>query len=821
MNHCIFIVFSLHLLLLVTTTTSQLTAVVEGGDDTQGVTNKCFDKERHALLFKAPIQDPFDSFSTWRDDEHDCCEISHSLLNLTYLNHLDLSGNSFYGNIPTFIGSLTKLSFLNLGNNNLNGTIHKSIGSMVRLRYLSLSYNSLHGTIPLEFGNLSNLQNLSLSYMGRCRVENIEWLSHLSHLEELRMDGISLAKANHWVDVILSLQKLLDLSLLGCELSEVMHPYSSFRNSTSSIEFLYLSHNSLNSSMYHWLLPLTSNKLRELYLSSNMLDGIPKYLGNLCSLEWLEFNNNSIVVKFSDFLNLSGCTSLALQSLDTSHSQFTGPLSDEIQKFSSLENLDLSHNQLNGTISEKLWELHMLETLDISFNNLIVPSVPSTDHSSSLSSIHSIDLNSLKLGPHFPKWIQTLKKLTHLDISNTGISDTIPLEFWNMWPSQLQFLNLFSNNISGEVADLVSNFGFSEIDLSSNNFSGPIPNVTSTLNSLNLSRNKFSGGISFICQIVDGFLSFLDLSHNLLIGELPDCLWHLKELNVLNLGHNNLFERLPPSVGSFLELQVLYLYKNNFSGELPLSLKSCTSLISLNLGANKFSGNVPVWIGENLSGLYVLILSSNNFFGTIPIELCQLANLQILDLSMNNLHGNIPSCLSNLTSMVQSRLLHDVIRSSFRGAGEDEINTYVDHAIIEWQGNDREFSSSLRLLKSIELSRRIPSTTQLQSSEPSRYDGNVGLCGLPLSRKCPGDDESEVPPLIGKNEGDGKGADELQRWFYIGGGIGFATGFWMACGALFLNRRGRHMFFHVYDSFKDWVYVKVVFIASLQNDRHM
>ncbi|KAL7597076.1 hypothetical protein Lser_V15G29233 [Lactuca serriola] len=223
---------------------------------------------------------------------------------------------------------------------------------------------------------------------------------------------------------------------------------------------------------------------------------------------------------------------------------------------------------------------------------------------------------------------------------------------------QLIYLNLSSNNISGEVPDLSSSFSGTEmIDLSSNSFYGPIPHLPPGLASLNLSRNKFSGGISFICQFVDGLLQFLDLSHNSLTGQIPDCLWHVKELKVLNLGHNSLSGRLPPSIGSLIELEVLYLYKNSFSGQLPLSLKNCTRLSFLDLGVNRFSGNVPAWVGENLLGLYALILRSNNFFGTIPLELCQLANLQILDFSRNNLHGSIPSCLSNLTRMAQEGLL--------------------------------------------------------------------------------------------------------------------------------------------------------------------
>ncbi|KAL7596571.1 hypothetical protein Lser_V15G29204 [Lactuca serriola] len=496
-----------------------------------------------------------------------------------------------------------------------------------------------------------------------------------------------------------------------------------------------------------------------------------------------------------------------------------------------------------------------------------------------------LDISHCNLGgPRFPKWIQTLKNLTRLHISNASISDTIPLEFWDAWPSRLRYLNLSSNNIKGEASDLSSNFAInSVIDLSSNKFYGTIQNVSSAVALLNLSKNKFSGGIYFLCQMVDGFLEFLDLSHNFLTGQLPDCLWHFKYLKVLNLGHNNLSGRIPSSIGSLMELEALYLYENNLYGELPLSLKNCMSLTSLNLGANRFSGNVPVWIGENLWGLYVLILRSNNFFGTIPLQVCQLPNLQILDFSRNNLHGSIPSWLNNLTSMVQQGMLptqniHSLSTSWYSSGVMYELldGEYVDHAMIEWQGDEHEFTRNLGLLKTIDLSSnnltceipyeitglyelitlnlskngllgeiplkigqmkklltldlsknklsggiptsmsqmtllndldvsynrlsgRIPSNTQLQSFEPARYMK-----------------KSQVPLVFGKNVGDGEDIDELDRWFYIGGATGFATGFWIACGILLVHRHGRHAFFQFYDRIKDWVYVKVmVFVVNL------
>ncbi|KAI7739013.1 hypothetical protein M8C21_030546, partial [Ambrosia artemisiifolia] len=129
------------------------------------------------------------------------------------------------------------------------------------------------------------------------------------------------------------------------------------------------------------------------------------------------------------------------------------------------------------------------------------------------------------------------------------------------------------------------------------------------------------------------------------------------------------------------------------------------------------------------------------FTGTIPYELTNLHELIALNLSMNALHGEIPPKIG-----------------------------------------------------------RIPSSTQLQSFEPSKYTGNE-LCGPPLTKYCPGDKGLEISHVVGHSRGGNEGMDELERWYYIGGVTGFATGFWIACGTLLVNRRV---------SLKAWVYVKVM-----------
>ncbi|KAF8023921.1 hypothetical protein BT93_F1195 [Corymbia citriodora subsp. variegata] len=82
---------------------------------------------------------------------------------LTFLTIIDLSCNSFQGNIPEVIGHLHSLVGLNISRNHLTGSIPPTLGSLTNLGWLDLSSNKLSGVIPRELGELASLGYLDLS----------------------------------------------------------------------------------------------------------------------------------------------------------------------------------------------------------------------------------------------------------------------------------------------------------------------------------------------------------------------------------------------------------------------------------------------------------------------------------------------------------------------------------------------------------------------------------------------------------------------------------------------------------------------------------
>ena len=113
--------------------------------------------------------------------------------------------------------------------------------------------------------------------------------------------------------------------------------------------------------------------------------------------------------------------------------------------------------------------------------------------------LYNLVLGSWNLGPKFPSWLCSQKQLSILDISNTGIINAVPPWVWNL-ASQFTYLNISHNQIYGEIPHIpLILSSYSIIDMSSNNFTGPLPRISSNVTFLDLSNNLLSRSISHFC----------------------------------------------------------------------------------------------------------------------------------------------------------------------------------------------------------------------------------------------------------------------------------------------------------------------------------
>ncbi|KEH27856.1 probable LRR receptor-like serine/threonine-protein kinase At3g47570 isoform X2 [Medicago truncatula] len=76
---------------------------------------------------------------------------------------LDLSKNSFSGNLPKEVSMLTTIDTLDVSDNQLSGNISETIGECISLEYLYFQGNSFHGIIPSSLASLRGLRYLDLS----------------------------------------------------------------------------------------------------------------------------------------------------------------------------------------------------------------------------------------------------------------------------------------------------------------------------------------------------------------------------------------------------------------------------------------------------------------------------------------------------------------------------------------------------------------------------------------------------------------------------------------------------------------------------------
>ncbi|KAG6645271.1 hypothetical protein CIPAW_08G110800 [Carya illinoinensis] len=419
------------------------------------------------------------------------------LRNQSALNDLDLSNTQIHGQIPRWIWEFTNLAFLNLSNNYMV-TLERPFLNVSFRGVVDLSSNKLQGQLP------------SLP----CSAEYLD-----------------LSRNNFHSSIPTSI------------ITSMVH-----------IGFLSLSSNRLYGSIPESICNATGT-LRVLDLSNNFLSGMVPH----CLFEMSETGEPE----------LFGNQSLGVLNLRKNN--LSGKIPDTFQGNCGLRTLDLGENHLEGKFPKSLAKCRELEFLDIGNNNI---------------------------EDDFPCYLRNISKLRVLVFKANKFHGPIDcLESNATWP-MLQIINLASNNFSGKLTEkfigilkaLMADKEEAKLELIHRNFQLAEWYDLNYQDKLTIIAKGLSLNLTKILTI----FTVLDLSCNNFDGPLPKEIEKFKSLYILNLSHNGFTGNIPQSLGKLSNLESLDLSSNKLTGVIPVQLADGLIFLSfLNLSFNQLSGKIP------------------------------------------------------------------------------------------------------------------------------------------------------------------------------------------------------------------------------------
>ncbi|KAF3434371.1 hypothetical protein FNV43_RR25474 [Rhamnella rubrinervis] len=726
------------------------------------------------------------------DNNFNHSQIPSAIMQLSGLTHLNLSSSYFYGQVPLEISNLHKLSYLNLSHNydpdtrekflqlknpslktlvlnltrlqglyfsciNISSEVPGLLSNFTSLRWLFLENCELHGDFPTKLFHLSNLQVLSV-------VSNKNLAGHIPEFHERStLTGLRLANTGFSGRLPSSIEKLESLEKLhigSCFFSGAI-PHSLGKH--ANITDLVLYENNFIGHIPSSFQNLT--QLTILLLRQNKITGsIPPWLGNLTKIEVLELSKNKL----------------------------EGPIPQSVSKLMNLEYLSLAFNNLSGFLEFDMFlNMKSLTNLELGCNNLSLV-FGKTNTNATRSKFKSLELAFCNL-IEFPNFLRYQNELELLDLNGNKIYGQIPKWMLNTSVDTLMALNIGRNLLTGfnQQSTVLPWVNLRLFEVSYNMLQGPLPIPPPSIQLFDVSNNKLNEEVSH-CFCNMSSLNAFKLSNNNLSGMVPHCLGNSStSLSVLSLG-NNSFHGVIPEIcsngGSASSLRLIDLSHNKFQGQLPRSWSNCLMLEGIVVSNNQLVDTFPSWLGF-LPELKLLVLHRNGFYGVIEkpkVDVDQFAQLHVIDLSSNNFTGLFPSqyiASWNAMKSIESNGLkymsvewNTSLTKKYGISGFDVYEMTICQTtnlkeISDLFGKLKALRSlnlsnnmftggipsslgNLTYLESLDLSRNKLSGNQFNSFDASSFEGNPGLCGDQLLKKCATSSSSPSPFPSCEDDGD-------------------------------------------------------------------
>ena len=279
---------------------------------------------------------------------------------------------------------------------------------------------------------------------------------------------------------------------------------------------------------------------------------------------------------------------------------FTGPIPPQVGMLSRVFYLDFSFNYFSGSIPRSIANMTTLKYFYVN-TNLLSGSIP-------------VEFTQLS-------------RLVQCYLHENLLSGNLPIDMGNL--TDMQIFAAYSNRLTGRIPSSMSQLGrLYQLFLQSNFFTGPVANIFN--------------------DTIQRVLATVDLSSNLLTGELPLDLFISRTLQSFSAGRNCFSGTLPSLLCKSQRLTFLSLDGMNTAANCRDLLFPSFTGITTYTRKNDLQGGIPDCL-FNMSRIQTLDLCGIGFQYSFPKDLAVSPTLTDLSLSNNRITGFLPNSIQTRT----------------------------------------------------------------------------------------------------------------------------------------------------------------------------